>query len=94
MPRGGAQRGIGGEEDPLPMGDVAPLAHLAEGNDVVGAPADGAPVPARVLQQFVGLREPQRPLASPRWEKGRGAIGSLHSPGPSPRRCSLRHSRR
>ena len=47
------------------MRDVGPLTHLAERDDVFGAPADGAPVAARVLQQLVGLREPERPLASP-----------------------------
>ena len=47
------------------MGDVGPLAHLAEGNDVLFAAADSAPVPARVLQQLVGLREPERALPAP-----------------------------
>ena len=65
LPRGGAQRGIGGEQDALRMGDVGPLAHLAEGDDVLFAPADGAPVAARVLQQLVGLREPEGALPAP-----------------------------
>ena len=47
------------------MGDVGPLADLAERDDVVLAPADGGPVAARVLQQLVGLREPERPLRTP-----------------------------
>ena len=65
LPGWGAQRGIGGEQDALGVGDAGPLAHLAEGDDVFGAPADGAPVAARVLQQLVGLREPERALPSP-----------------------------
>ena len=47
------------------MGDVGPLADLAEGDDVVFAPADGAPVAARVLKQLVGLREPEGALPAP-----------------------------
>ena len=47
------------------MGDVGPLADLAEGDDVLLAPADGAPVAARVLQQLVGLREPEGALPPP-----------------------------
>ncbi len=47
------------------MGDVGPLADLAEGDDVVVAPADGAPVAPGVLQQLVGLREPEGALPPP-----------------------------
>ena len=47
------------------MGDVGPLAHLAEGKDVVGTPADGAPVAPRVFQQLVGLGEPEGAFAPP-----------------------------
>ena len=65
LPRGGAQRGMGGEQDSLRLGDVGPLAHLAEGNDVVLVAADGAPVASRVLQQRIGLRQPERSLAAP-----------------------------
>ena len=47
------------------MGDVGSLADLAEGDHVFLASADGAPVAARVLQQLVGLREPERALPAP-----------------------------
>ena len=65
LTRGRTQRRIGGEQDSLRMGDVGPLAHLGQRDDVFLASSDGAPVAARVLQQLVGLREPQRPLPSP-----------------------------
>ena len=65
LPGRRAQRGIGGEQDAFRMGDVGPLADLGQRNHIVLAPADGAPVPACVLQKLVGLREPQRPLRAP-----------------------------
>ena len=65
LPGRRAQRGIGGEEDALRLGDVGPLADLGQRDYFLLAPADGGPVPARVLEQLVGLAEPERPLPSP-----------------------------
>ena len=83
LPGGGAQRGIGGEQDALRMGDVGPLAHLAEGDDVRVVSADGAPVAARILQQLVGLREPEGalPASQPLVEDYCGDLAALAAAG-------------
>ena len=65
LPGRRAQRGIGGEEDALRLGNVGPLADLGQRDHILLAPADGGPVAARVLEQLVGLAEPERPLPSP-----------------------------
>ena len=65
LPGRRAQRGIGGEEDSLRMGDVGPLAHLAEGDDVVFVSADGAPVAPRVLKQLVDCESQRGALSAP-----------------------------
>ena len=65
LPGRRAQRGIGGKEDALRLGNVGPLADLGQRDHILLAPADGGPVAARVLEQLVGLAEPERPLPSP-----------------------------
>ena len=60
-----AQGCVGGEEDPFRARDVVLLAEVRELDDVVGGSADGLPVPAGVLDELVGLREPQRAAAPP-----------------------------
>ena len=76
------------------MGDVGPLAHLAEGDDVFLAPADGAPVPARVLRSSLSDCESQRgalPAPQPLVEDDGGDLpfpcrSRLPSPSIQPRR--------
>ena len=59
-----AQRGVGREQDALRERDLRSLAELAQGDHVVLVPPEGSPVPAGVLHELVGLREPQGPFPS------------------------------
>ena len=56
---------------------------MPRGNHVLVAPADGGPVPTRVLEQLVGLREPERPLpaAQPLVEDDGGDLATLAASG-------------
>ena len=78
-----AQRGVGREQDAGVEGDLHPLAEVAERDDVALQPAQCGPVAARVLQQLVGLREPERllPPAQPVVEDDGGDLASLAATG-------------
>ena len=77
-----AQRRVGGEEDAFVEGYGVSLPDLAEGEDVCVAPAEGGPVAAGVLEQFVGLGDPEGALASaqPLVEDDGGDLASLAAP--------------
>ena len=78
-----AQRGVGREEDAGVEGDLHPLAEVAERDDVALQPAQCGPVAARVLQQLVGLREPERllPAAQAVVEDDGGDLPALAAAG-------------
>ena len=86
LPGRRAQRGIGGEEDALRLGNVGPLADLGQRDHILLAPADGGPVAARVLEQLVGLADQSarfRPRSS--WSRTMAATClPLPQPVPSP----------
>ena len=60
LPGRRAQRGVGREQNPRVERDLHSLAEVAERDDVALQSAECGPVAARVLQQLVGLREPER----------------------------------
>ena len=83
LPGRRAQRRVGGEEDPLVERDLGALAELPQGDDVLVAPAERSPVAARVLDELVGLGEPEGalPAAEPLVEHDGGDLASLAAPG-------------
>ena len=64
-------------------GDLGPLAELAQGDDVVVPPPERDPVAARVLDELVGLREPEGtpPAAQPVVEHDGGDLAALAGAG-------------
>ena len=80
---GRAQGGVGGEEDPLALGYRILLAEAAEGDEVVGLAAYGDPVAARVLDELVGLGEPEGAAAAlqPAVEDDGGDLAALAAAG-------------
>ena len=65
------------------MRDLGALAELAQGDHVVLAAAERRPIAARVFQQLVGLRQPQRPRAAlePVVEDDGGDLAALAAAG-------------
>ena len=78
-----AQRGVGRKEDAGVEGDLHPLPEIAERDDVALQPAQRGPVAARVLQQLVGLREPEGllPAAQAVVEDDGGDLAALAAAG-------------
>src|SRR3546814_6822134 len=58
---GRAQRGIGGEEDGIAQLNGGTLPVMRERDDVALGATEGGPVAHRVLDQLVGLGDPERP---------------------------------
>src|SRR3546814_3398854 len=58
---GRAQRGIGGEEDGIAQLNGGTLPVMRERDDVALGATEGGPVAHRVLEQLVGLGDPERP---------------------------------
>ena len=71
------------KEDALVERDLHPLAEIAQGDDIALQPAERRPVAAGVLQQLVGLGEPERalPAAQPEVEDDGGDLASLAAAG-------------
>ena len=65
LARGRAKGRVGGEEDPLGLRDLRPLADLRERDDVTFRAPERGPVAPGVLEELVGLREPERAPAAP-----------------------------
>ena len=80
---GRAQRGVGREQDAGVERDLHPLAEVAERDDVALQSAQRGPVAARVLQQLVGLRQPERllPAAQAVVEDDGGDLAALAAAG-------------
>ena len=78
-----AQRRVGREQDAFGNGNVRALAEVGDGKHVVLASAERGPVAARVLEQLVGLREPEGtgPAAEPVVEHDGGDLPSLPRTG-------------
>ena len=83
MPGRRTQRRVGGKEDALGARDLGPLAELAERDHVVLAAAERAPVAPCVLDQLVGLRQPERApaAAQPVVEHDGGDLAALAGAG-------------
>ena len=80
---GRAQGCIGGEQDTGLLGNVGPLAELAQWDDVGFGPAYRRPVAAGVFKQLVGGGQPQRPAAAaqPVVENDGGDLAALAAAG-------------
>ena len=78
-----AQRGVGGKEDALVERDLHPLPEIAERDDIALQPAQSRPVAPCVLQQLVGLGEPEGliPAAQPVVEDDGGDLPALAAAG-------------
>ena len=75
------QRGVGGKEDSFVERDRCTLAEARQGYDVGAIAADRGPVALSVLDQFVGLRDPDGAFAAlePVVENDRGDLAALSS---------------
>src|SRR3546814_147665 len=80
---GRAQRGIGGEEDGIAQLNGGTLPVLRERDDVALGATEGGPVAHRVLDQLVGLGDPERPAPAlePVVEDDPGDLAALAGPG-------------
>ena len=78
-----AERGVGREEDALGERDLRALAELAERNHVGLPAAERGPVAACVLDELVGLGQPERPAlaAQPAVQDHRGNLAALARAG-------------
>src|SRR3546814_11428206 len=83
---GRAQRGIGGEEDGIAQLNGGTLPVMRERDDVALGATEGGPVAHRVLDQLVGLGDPERPAPAlePVGEDDPGDLAALAGPGPVP----------
>ncbi len=79
----GAQRGVGGEQDGVAELDGGVLAVARERDDVALGAAEGGPVADGVLDQLVGLGDPERPAPAlePDVEDDAGDLAALACPG-------------
>src|SRR6202011_6280171 len=79
----GSQGGVGGEEDAFLERDCAALAKASERHDVGAVAADRGPVALGVLDQLVGLRNPDRAAAAlePVVEDDAGDLAALAGAG-------------
>src|SRR3546814_3465356 len=74
---GRAQRGIGGEEDGIAQLNGGTLPVMRERDDVALGATEGGPVAHRVLDQLVGLGDPERP--APALERSEEHTSELQS---------------
>ena len=83
----GAQRGVGGEQDAFRQTDRRALAEARQRRDQQPLHAERRPVALRVLDQLVGLGDPDRAAAAlqPVVEQDAGDLPALAAPVPSPR---------
>ncbi len=81
--RVGAQGGVGGEQDPLRESDGAALGEARQRRDQQPLLAEGRPVAAGILDQGVGLRDPDGPAAAlqPVVEQDAGDLAALAGAG-------------
>ena len=79
----GSQCGVGGKQYAGLLGNLLALAEPAQGNHIVRETAEGGPVAAGVLQQLVGLGQPQGslPAAQPIVQHHGGDLAALARAG-------------
>ena len=83
LARRASQGGVGAKQDARAVGNLAPLAELAQGDDVLPAAPEGGPVAPRVLDQLVALGQPQGAFApaQPVVEDDAGGLAALAAAG-------------
>lgn len=90
---GRAERGVGDEEDAALHADLRALAEPGQGHDVGGGAAKGGPIALRVLDQLVGLRQPDGLAAAlkPVVHDDAGDLAALAAAGAIPEEEALAH---